>query len=360
MRGEVKGQSSFSLVQPAQRVPPSHPIRRIKALADAQLAALSPVFDAMYSGKGRPSIPPEVLLKACPLIALYSVRSERQFCERLEYDLLFRFFLDMSLDAPGFDASSFAKNKQRLLDADVARRFFEGVVGQARGQGLMSAEHFTVDGTLIEAWAGVKSFKKKGSKDKGPPDDKGNPTVNFHREKRSNATHESTTDPESRLARKGGNGAKLCYSASVLMENRTGLVADITVELATGEAEWVGALRMLDRQKQNGLMPTTLGADAGYDVQRFVDATRERGMTPHVAQTRDVRRASRVDGRTTRHAGYALSQRARKRVEEIFGWMKTVGGFIKTRYRGQSRTGLWAYFVAAAYNLTRMARLIAA
>lgn len=360
MRGEVRKQSSFSLVQPAQRVPQGHPIRRIKELADAQLEELSFVFEAMYSGTGRPGIPPEALLKACLLIALYSVRSERQFCERLEYDLLFRFFLDMSLDEPSFDASSFAKNKQRLLEADVARHFFEGVVGQARRQGLMSAEHFTVDGTLIEAWAGVKSFKKKGGKDEGPPDDKGNPSVNFHGEKRGNATHESTTDPESRLARKGGNGAKLSYSASVLMENRTGLVADITVELATGEAEWVGALRMLDRQKERGRVPTTLGADAGYDVQRFVDATRERGVTPHVAQTRDVRRASRVDARTTRHAGYALSQRARKRVEEIFGWMKTVGGFRKTRYRGQARTGLWSYFVAAAYNLTRMARLMPA
>ncbi len=223
----------------------------------------------------------------------------------------------------------------------------------------MSAEHFTVDGTLIEVWAGVKPFKKKGRKDE-PPDDTGKPTVNFHGEKRSNATHESTTDPEPRLARKGSNGAKLSYSVSVLMENRTGLVADITVELATGEAEWTGALKILDRQKQKGLTPTTLGADAGYDVQRFVDATRERGITPHVAQTRDVRRASRVDGRTTRHAGYALSQSARMRVEEIFGWMKTVGGLRKTRYRDQARTGLWTYFVAAAYNLTRMARLMPA
>ncbi|WP_375746432.1 transposase [Corallococcus interemptor] len=231
------------------------------------------------------------------------MRSKRQFCERLEYDLLFRFFLDMSLDEPSFDASSFAKNKQRLSEADVARHFFEG--GQTRGQGLMSAEHFTVNGTLIKAWAGVKSFKKKGGKDEGPPDDKGNPTVNFHGQKRGNATHESTADPESRLARKGGNGARLSYSASVLMENRSGLVADVAVELATGEAEWVGALRMLDRQKDRGRVPTTLGADAGYDVQRFVEATRERGVTPHAP-----RRATCATPAESAHATAARRGRA--------------------------------------------------
>src|SRR4051812_34843063 len=207
MRGESKQQSSFTLVQPAQRVPKDHPIRRIKELADQELRNLSPVLDAMYSGTGRPSIPPERLLKACLLIALFTVRSERQFCERLDYDLMFRFFLDMDMEAPTFDASTFAKNKERLLAADVARQFFEGVVRQAKAARLMSAEHFTVDGTLIEAWASVKSFKKKGAKDEGPPDDPGNPTVNFHGEKRSNETHESTTDPESRLARKGPSQA---------------------------------------------------------------------------------------------------------------------------------------------------------
>lgn len=361
MRGEVKQQAAFSLVQPDERVPKEHPIRRIKQLADAELKRLSPVFDEMYSGLGRPSIPPEALLKSCLLIALFSVRSERQFCERLDYDLMFRFFLDMDMEAPSFDASSFAKNKERLLKADVARQFFEGVVRQAKEARLMSAEHFTVDGTLIEAWASIKSFKKKGEKDSKPPDDPGNPTVNFHGEKRSNETHESTTDPESRLARKGhAQAAKLSFAAHVLMENRNGLCADIALTQANGTAEWDGALLMLDRQAPKGLRPTTLGADAGYDVGRFVEALRERGITPHVAQTRDHRRRSRVDRRTTRHGGYAVSQRCRKKVEEIFGWMKTVGGFRKTRYRGLKRTGLWAYLTAAAYNLVRMSRLLPA
>ena len=361
MRGDVKQQAAFTLVQPAQRVPKDHPIRRIKELADAELKRLSPVFDEMYSGVGRPSIPPETLLKGCLLIALFTVRSERQFCERLDYDLMFRFFLDMGMEEASFDASSFAKNKERLLKADVARLFFEGVVRQAKEARLMSAEHFTVDGTLIEAWASIKSFKKKGSKDEPPPDDKGNPTVNFHGEKRSNETHESTTDPESKLARKGAaHAAKLSFAAHVLMENRNGLCADIFVNAPNGAAEWDGALAMLDRQVGNGFLPTTLGADAGYDVQRFVDAVRARGVTPHIAQTRDKRRSSRVDGRTTRHAGYEISQRCRKKVEEIFGWMKTVGGFRKTRYRGRERTGLWAYLTGAAYNLVRLTKLLPA
>jgi transposase len=361
MRGDVKPQATMlSLVGPAQRVPKDHPIRRIKEIADAELAMLSTVFDEMYSGMGRPSIPPETLLKGCLLIALFSVRSERQFCERLDYDLMFRFFLDMGMDEASFDATTFTKNKERLLRADVARLFFEGVVRRAREGRLISAEHFTVDGTLIEAWASVKSFKKKGEKQK-PPDDPGNPTVNFHGEKRSNQTHESTTDPESKLARKGnGQAAKLSYAAHVLMENRNGLCVDVTVNAATGTAEWDGALEMLGRQVRHGHKPRTLGADAGYDVQRFVSAVRELGITPHVAQTRDTRRRSRVDGRATRHVGYTLSQRARKKVEEIFGWMKTVGGFRKTRYRGSARTGLWAYVTAAAYNLVRISRLLPA
>lgn len=362
MRGEDTKQAGFSLVQPAQRVPKDHPIRRIKEMADLQLKYLSPVFDTMYSGVGRPSIPPEKLLKACLLIALFSVRSERQLCERLEYDLMFRFFLDMGMDEPTFDASVFAKNKERLLKADVAKQFFEGVVRQAAAHGLMSREHFTVDGTLIEAWASVKSFKRRGQKDQKPPDDPGNPTVNFHGEKRSNDTHESTTDPEARMATKGrGQTAKLSYAAHVLMENRNGLCADVALTSAGGAAEWDGALLMLDRQKRAGVSPRTLGADAGYDVRRFAKAIRDRGITPHIALSRDPRRRHRiVDKRTTRHPGYAISQRVRKRVEEIFGWWKTVGCFRKTRYRGAKRTGLWAYITAAAYNLTRMARLVPA
>jgi transposase len=364
MRGEIKKQSSmWSTVSPEQRVPKDHPIRRIKALADAQLVELSAVFDEMYGSGGRPSIPPETLLKSCLLIALFSVRSERQFCERLDYDLLFRWFLDMSIDDATFDASTFAKNKERLLEADVARLFFEGVVRQAKAADLISAEHFTVDGTLIEAWASLKSFRPRGERGKKqpPPDDPGNPTVNFHGEKRSNQTHESTTDPESKLARKGNNvAAKVCYSAHVLMENRNGLCADISVAAATGDAEWVEAIRMLDRARTNGINPSTLGADKGYDVRRFVDDVRARGVTPHVAEQITSRRKSRIDRRTTRHPGYAISQRCRKKVEEIFGWVKTVGGWRKTRYRGQSRNGLWAYLTAAAYNLTRMAKLLPA
>jgi len=234
---------------------------------------------------------------------------------------------------------------------------------QAKGAGLISAEHFTVDGTLIEAWASLKSFRPRGERGKkqDPPDDPGNPTVNFHGEKRSNATHESTTDPESKLARKGNSvPAKLYFSAHVLMENRNGLCADISVAAATGEAEWVEAASMIDRVARNGIHPTTLGADKGYDVQRFVDDLRDRGVTPHVAQQITSHRGSRVDGRTTRHPGYAISQRCRKKVEEIFGWAKTVGGWRKTRYRGVRRNRLWGYLTAAAYNLTRMAKLLPA
>lgn len=363
MRGDETKQVGFSLVQPAQRVPKDHPIRRIKTMADTQLKYLSPLLDTMYSTTGRPSIPPEKLLKSCLLIALFSVRSERQFCERLEYDLMFRFFLDMGMDDPVFDASSFAKNKERLLAAEVAKQFFEAVVRQAAGNGLMSRDHFTVDGTLIEAWASVKSFKRRNNKDNNskPPDDPGNPSVNFRGEKRSNDTHESTTDPEAKMATKGGGQtAKLSYAAHVLMENRNGLCADVTVTRAGGTAEWDGALEMLDRQIDAGLRPKTLGADAGYDVRRFVQAVRERGISTHIASTRDVRRRSWMDGRTKRHPAYETSQRIRKRVEEIFGWWKTVGSFRKTRYRGTQRTGLWAYITAAAYNLTRMAKLLPA
>ena len=358
----MKQQTGFSLVQPGQRVPKDHPIRRIKTMADEQLKKLSPVFDKMYAGGGRPSIPPEQLLKACLLIALFSIRSERQFCERLDYDLMFRFFLDMGMDEDSFDASSFAKNKERLMEADVAKRFFEGVVRQAAGHGLMSKEHFTVDGTLIEAWASVKSFKRRDkTKGEEPPDDPGNPSVDFHGETRSNETHQSTTDPEARMATKGGGQtAKLSYAAHVLMENRNGLCTDVVVTPAGGTAEWDGALLMLDRQMKAGLRPQTLGADAGYDVHRFVTAVRARGIATHIASTRSTRRRSWMDGRSKRHPGYVVSQRIRKRVEEIFGWWKTVGGFRKTRYRGTKRTGLWAYLTAAAYNLTRMARLLPA
>lgn len=350
---------TFSTVSPDSRVPAGHPIRAIKELADATLTDLSPIFDEMYSAVGRPSIPPERLLKGSLLMALYSVRSERQLCERLDYDLLFRFFLGMNLDEPSFDATSFTKNRERLLAADVAKMFFEGVVVIAKQRGLISAEHFTVDGTLIEAWASLKSFKKKGGKDDAPPDDPGNPTVNFHGEKRSNETHESTTDPESRLYRKGDSQpAKLYYSAHVLMENRNGLCIDVRVAEASGFAERREALAMVDEQRERGVRVATLGADKAYDTQDFVADLRARGVTPHVAQQITKRRRSKIDGRTTHHPGYEISQRKRKLVEEIFGWMKSVGGLRKTKYRGRERNGLLAYINAAAYNLVRLVRLV--
>ena len=310
----------------------------------------------MYSVTGRPSIPPERLLKATLLMALYTVRSERMFCEQLDYNLLFRWFLDMDMLEPSFDATAFTHNRARLLAHDVAGRFFREVVVQARAARLMSGEHFTVDGTLIEAWASLKSFKRKDDDDDAPPDDPGNPTVNFRGEKRSNDTHASTTDPDARLARKGrGKEAKLAYSAHALMENRHGLLVDLQLDVADGRAERRNAIEMLD--DMGGSRRLTLAADKGYDTRDFVAQCRERNVTPHVAQTSDTRRASAIDARTTTHPGYAVSQRVRKRVEEIFGWMKTVGGFRKTRYVGLGRNQIAAYMIGAAYNLLRIAKL---
>ena len=360
MRGQVNQQSSMlMLMSPESLVPTTHPIRRVKALADEALRALSPVFDQMYSKVGRGSIPPERLLKASLLMALYSVRSERLFCEQLGYNLLFRWFFDMDMAEGTFDATVFSKNRSRLLKHDVAGQFFAEVVQQARRARLVSAEHFTVDGTLIEAWASLKSFRRKEEEGqrgapKDPPDDPGNPEVDFHGEKRSNETHESSTDPESRLARKGnGKEAKLCFSGHSLMENCNGLLVDFRVAEANGRAEREVAIEMI--QNLPGGRPITVAADKGYDCQAFVKACRERKATPHVAQKK---RYSAIDARTTRHAGYAVSQRLRKRVEEVFGWVKTVGNFRKTRYQGVERTQLAAYLIGAAYNLLRMARLL--
>lgn len=361
MRGTDNQQlSMLSLATPDKRVPADHPLRRIKALADQALAGLSPTFDEMYSKVGRPSVPPERLLKGTLLMAFYSIRSERLLCEQLDYNLLYRWFLDMDMVEESIDHSTFSRNRARLLEHEVAARFLAEVVAAARVAKLMSDDHFTVDGTLIEAWASLKSFRPKGEdpKDRPPPDDPGNPTVNFHGEKRSNETHESTTDSEARLASKGNNQpAKLSYLANALMENRSGLIVDLRVDTATGTAERDGALALLDKhvERRDGV---TLGADAGYDVAAFVAAVRNRGITPHIAQTRDHRRRSALDGRTTRHAGYEISQRIRKRVEEIFGWAKTVGGMRKTRFRGKARTQHAVHLVAAAYNLLRMARLL--
>jgi transposase len=362
MRGENTKQSSMlMLMSPETRVPGTHPLRAIKKLADAALSQLSPVFDAMYASTGRPSIPPERLLKSMLLIALYTVRSERQFCEQLDYNLLFRWFLDLDMEEPSFDPTVFTKNRDRLVVSDAAGEFFRAVVGQAKAAGLMSREHFSVDGTLIDAWASLKSFQKKGSsKDEPPPDDRGNPSVDFHGEKRSNETHESTTDPDAKLARKGkGKEAKLSYSAHALIENRNGLLVDFQMDEADGHAERRSALEMLD-ENLPGQGRITVAGDKGYDTRDFVDDCRQRNVTPHVAQNAHKRRRSAIDVRTTRQPGYAISQRFRKRIEEVFGWMKTVGNFRKTRFRGFGANQIAAYMVGAAYNLLRVARLLAA
>jgi transposase/IS5 family transposase len=349
----------LAFVDLEERVPRGHPLRTIKRFADRALQDLSPVFDQMYATGGRPSIPPERLLKASLLISLYSVRSERAFCQELDFHLLFRWFLDMDLLEPSFDQTTFSKNRQRLLRHEVAQRFFDEVVRQADGLGLLSDEHFTVDGTLIEAAASLKSFRPKDGPptDGTPPDDRGNPTVNFRGERRSNATHQSTTDPEARLAKKGrGKEAHLAFMGHALMENRHGLLVDFALSQATGTAERELAPQLIDQARRRGFHPRTLGADKSYDTAECVAALRQRGVTPHVAQNTSGRRSA-VDGRTTCWAGYDTSQRIRKRVEEIFGWMKTVGGFRRTRYRGLARSQLAGYLVAAAYNLVRMARL---
>jgi transposase len=360
MRGRREPQASMlAFVDLEERVPRDHSLRTIKRVADRALQELSPIFDQMYATGGRPSIPPERLLKASLLISLYSVRSERAFCEELDYQLLFRWFLDMQLMEPSFDQTTFSKNRQRLLKHEVAQRFFDAVVRQADALGLLSDEHFTVDGSLIEAAASLKSFRPKDGPPSGglPPDDRGNPTVNFRGERRSNATHQSTTDPEARLAKKGrGKEAHLAYMGHALMENRHGLLVDFAMSQATGTAERDLAPQLIDQARQRGFHPRTLGADKSYDTVECVAALRRRGVTPHVAQNTSGRRSA-IDGRTTSWSGYDTSQRIRKRVEEIFGWMKTFGGFRRTRYRGLARSQLAGYLVAAAYNLVRMARL---
>lgn len=359
MRGRQDPQASMlAFIDVESRIRLDHPLRTIKFIADEALAELSPLFDRMYAEIGRPSIPPERLLKASLLISLYSVRSEQAFCEQLEYNLLFRWFLGMTTVEPTFDPSTFAKNRQRLLVHDVARQFFAAVIRQADRRRLLSDEHFTVDGTLIEAAASLKSFQPKDKPPSDePPDDPGNPTVNFHGQKRSNATHQSTTDPEARLAKKGkGKEAHLAYAGHVLMEHRNGLVVGFELTHATGTAEREAALDLVDDACERGFHPKTLAGDKNYDTRQCVAELRERGITPHVAQNTNGRRSA-IDGRTTRHAGYGVSQHFRKRVEEIFGWMKTIGGFRRTRFCGRARTELAGYLVAAAYNLVRMARL---
>lgn len=348
----------FSYVSPEQRVPADHPLRVIREMVDRALVRLSPTFETMYSWTGRPSIPPEQVLRALLLQILFSIRSERLLMEQLNYNLLFRWFVGLSMDDQVWVPTVFTKNRDRLLDGDVARRFFAEVTAEARDRGLLSDDHFTVDGTLLEAWASYKSFKPRdGQSDQTPPDDPGNPTVDFHGEKRSNTTHQSTTDPDARLYKKGkGRPAQLSYLGHVLMENRHGLVVDTEVTPADGFGERDAACRMVERIA--GDHRVTVGADKAYDMREVVAAFRAMQVTPHLAQyTETDHRGSAIDGRTTRHPGYGVSQRIRKRVEEIFGWMKTVGLLRKLRHRGGPRVDWVFTFTAAAFNLVRMRTL---
>jgi transposase len=345
----------WSYVTDEERIPQDHPLRAISAMTDTVLKNLSPRFTPLYSKHGRPSIPPERLLRALLLQVLYSVRSERLLIEQLNYNILFRWFVGLNMDDPIWHPTTFTKNRDRLLEGDIARAFFDGVVALAKAKNLMSDEHFTVDGTLIEAWAGQKSFVPKD----GPPsgDGSSNPTVNFHKTKRSNDTHESTTDPDARLYRKSSNqDARLVYIGHALMENRSGLAADVRLTLATGTAEREAAIEMADAIA--GTRPVTLGADKGYDTRDFVAGLRERNVTPHLAARIDnIWRRSAIDGRTTRHEGYAISQRKRKRIEELFGWLKTVGGLRKTRHRGRRKVEWMFTFGLAIFNLVRIRNL---
>ena len=355
MRGaDDRSDFLFSYVSPEHRVPADHPLRPIRKMTDAALERLSGRFETMYSELGRPSIPPEQLLRALLLQYLYSVRSERLLIEQLDYNLLFRWFVGLGLDEPIWDHSTFSKNRDRLLAGDVGTAFFDAVLAEARTHRLLSDEHFTVDGTLLEAWASHKSFRPKDTTDR-PPDDPSNPTVNFRGERRKNDTHQSTTDPDARLYKKGvGRPAQLAYLGHVLMENRSGLVVDTRVTPADGYGERDAALVMI-ADRPGGRV--TLGGDKGYDYPEFVADLRQIEVTPHVAQNTTNRRSA-IDARTTRHAGYAISQRRRKRVEEAFGWMKTIGMLRKLRHRGGPNVDWIFRFTAAAYNLIRIRNLV--
>jgi transposase len=358
MRGDDRQPDAmFSYVSMEDRIPQDHPLRAMRTLVDGVLREMSPRFAMLYARTGRPSIPPEKLLRAQLLQILYTIRSERLLMEQLDYNLLFRWFVGLNMDDTVWDATVFTKNRERLLAGDVARAFLEHVVTEARAQQLLSSEHFSVDGTLIDAWASLKSFQRKDGVGGPPPDDPGNPTVDFHGERRSNSTHASTTDPEARLFRKGkGHESKLCHQGHVLMENRHGLAVDGMVTPPAGTAERETAVEMVGRVAQDGRL--TLGADKGYDTREFVEVLREMAVTPHVTQNR-TNRSSAIDDRTTRHLGYAVSQRARMRIEEIFGWLKTVALLRKTRHRGTARVEWMFVFALAVYNLVRIRNLAA-
>jgi transposase len=367
MRGsDGRSGELFSYVDLERRVRPDHPLRPIREAANAALARLSGDFTTLYSGMGRPSIAPEMLLRAMLLQAFYSVRSERQLMERLEFDLLFRWFVGLGVDDPVWDHSTFSKNRDRLLAGDIAGRFLAALLSEPRVKRLLSSEHFSVDGTLIQAWASMKSFRPKQERSEDG-DDRGcgggsgggrNDPADFRGETRSNETHASTTDPDAMLYRKGpGMEAMLCFIGHGLMENRSGLIVDARLTRVSGHAERLAALEMIEPWADRP-RAVTLGADRGYDAAEFVEELRTLNVRPHVAQN-TTRRRSAIDRRTTRHSGYAASQRARKRIEEAFGWMKTIAGLRQTKLRGLEKVD-WAFtFAAAAYNLIRLPKLMA-
>jgi transposase len=359
MRGEEQHSSAFfSYLRLEDRIPMDHPLRAIRELVDAGLAPLSRSFDKLYARDGRPSIPPEQLLRALLLQAFYTVRSERQLMEQINYNLLFRWFAGLSIDDPVWDPTTFCKNRDRLLDGDIAKKFFVAVLNLPQVRKLLSNEHFSVDGTLIEAWASMKSFVPKDcGGESGKSGGGRNAERDFHGQKRKNDTHSSTTDPDARLFRKGaGKEAKLCHMGHLMTENRNGLIVDARLTEANGTAERTTALEMIEDNAKPG---STVGGDKNYDTADFVAGSRERGCTPHVSQNNTNRRSA-IDARTTRHPGYRLSTIKRKQIEEPFGWMKTVGGLRKTRHCGRRLVGWFFVLTAAAYNLVRIPKLLAA
>jgi transposase len=362
MRGmDGRSEGLFSYIRLEERIPADHPLRAIKALADEALALLDRRFDALYSSMGRPSIPPEMLLRATLLQAFFAVRSERMLMEQINYNLLFRWFVGLPMDAEVWHPTVFTHNRDRLLEAEVAHEFLAALLALPEVKKLLSNEHFSVDGTLIDAWASMKSFRPKDGSGE-PPSPGRNGERNFHKEKRSNETHASTTDPDARLYRKAaGRESRLCFMGHVLMENRNGLAVDAILTRATGTAERKAALAMLDRGTRVGRI--TVAADKAYDVTSFVEDLRDRKVTPHIAvngavSKRGVVRKTAVDGRTTRHAGYGISQICRKRIEEVFGWIKAQAGFAKLKVRGCAKAGAVFIFAVAAYNLIRIPKLL--
>jgi len=356
MRGnDERRDGLFSYVRPESRIPSQHPLRLIRAVADEALTALNEQFAALYSENGRPSIPPEQLLRALLLQAFYSIRSERQLMEQLNYNLLFRWFVGLSVDDPVWVPTVFSKNRDRLLAGDIAAAFMDAVLNLPRVKALLSDEHFSVDGTLIRAWASMKSFRRKDGSDE-PPTPGRNGERNFRKDKRSNETHASTTDPDARLYRKSsGQPSRLCYMGHLLIENRHGLIVDVRTTHATGRAEREAAEAMVAAAARGRRV--TLGSDKAYDAAEHVANLRAMGVTPHVAQNQSGRRSA-IDGRTTRHPGYAISQRIRKRIEEPFGWIKAAAGLRKTRHRGIGRVGWMVTLTAAAANLIRLPKLL--